>query len=67
MIPSVILSEAKELAPTSPAVSDANVRSFAALRTTTWEYKVPDTQLVNSDLQSALTEARQAYVDRNPK
>ena len=28
---------------------------------------MPDTQLVNSDLQSALTEARQAYIDRNPK
>jgi glutamate-1-semialdehyde 2,1-aminomutase len=28
---------------------------------------VPDSPLVNSDLQSALAEARQAYVDRNPK
>src|SRR5258708_34359066 len=28
---------------------------------------VPDQALVNSDLQSALVEARQAYVDRNPK
>jgi glutamate-1-semialdehyde 2,1-aminomutase len=28
---------------------------------------VPDSPLVNSDLQSALAEARQAYIDRNPK
>ena len=28
---------------------------------------MPDTALVNSDMQSALVEARQAYVDRNPK
>jgi glutamate-1-semialdehyde 2,1-aminomutase len=28
---------------------------------------VPDQALVNSDLQSALVEARQAYIDRNPK
>jgi glutamate-1-semialdehyde 2,1-aminomutase len=28
---------------------------------------VPDQPLVNSDLQSALAEARQAYIDRNPK
>jgi len=28
---------------------------------------VPDQALVNSDLQSALAEAKQAYVDRNPK
>jgi len=28
---------------------------------------VPDQALVNSDLQSALAEARQAYIDRNPK
>jgi len=28
---------------------------------------VPDQALVNSDLQSALTEVKQAYVDRNPK
>jgi glutamate-1-semialdehyde 2,1-aminomutase len=28
---------------------------------------VPDQALVNSDLQSALAEARQAYTDRNPK
>jgi glutamate-1-semialdehyde 2,1-aminomutase len=28
---------------------------------------VPDSPLVNSDMQSALAEARQAYVDRNPK
>ena len=28
---------------------------------------MPDQALVNSDVQSALTEARQAYVDRNPK
>ena len=28
---------------------------------------MPDSALVNSDLQSALVEARQAYVDRNPK
>jgi glutamate-1-semialdehyde 2,1-aminomutase len=28
---------------------------------------VPDSPLVNSDLQSALVEARQAYTDRNPK
>ena len=31
------------------------------------EYAVPDQPLVNSDLQSALAEARQAYIDRNPK
>src|SRR5436190_21386728 len=31
------------------------------------EPAVPDQPLVNSDLQSALAEARQAYVDRNPK
>ena len=30
------------------------------------ENAVPDQALVNSDLQSALVEARQAYVDRNP-
>ena len=29
--------------------------------------QVPDSPLVNSDLQSALAEARQAYIDRNPK
>jgi glutamate-1-semialdehyde 2,1-aminomutase len=28
---------------------------------------VPDSPLVNSDLQSALAEARQAYIERNPK
>ena len=28
---------------------------------------MPDLPLVNSDLQSALAEARQAYIDRNPK
>ena len=28
---------------------------------------MPDTALVNSDLQSALDEARQAYAARNPK
>ena len=28
---------------------------------------MPDQALVNSDLQSALAEARQAYIDRNPK
>src|SRR5262245_45343866 len=28
---------------------------------------VPDQALVNSDLQSALAEARQAYVERHPK
>ena len=28
---------------------------------------MPDQALVNSDLQSALTEAKQAYIDRNPK
>jgi glutamate-1-semialdehyde 2,1-aminomutase len=28
---------------------------------------VPDSPLVNSDLQSALAEARQAYIDRNPR
>jgi glutamate-1-semialdehyde 2,1-aminomutase len=28
---------------------------------------VPDSPLVNSDLQSALAEAKQAYIDRNPK
>ena len=28
---------------------------------------MPDSPLVNSDLQSALVEARQAYTDRNPK
>ena len=28
---------------------------------------MPDQPLVNSDLQSALAEVRQAYVDRNPK
>ncbi|HEY4166617.1 MAG TPA: aminotransferase class III-fold pyridoxal phosphate-dependent enzyme, partial [Reyranella sp.] len=28
---------------------------------------MPDQPLVNSDLQSALAEARQAYIDRNPK
>ena len=28
---------------------------------------MPDQPLVNSDLQSALVEARQAYIDRNPK
>jgi len=28
---------------------------------------VPDSPLVNSDLQSALAEVRQAYIDRNPK
>lgn len=28
---------------------------------------MPDQALVNSDLQSALTEVKQAYVDRNPK
>ena len=28
---------------------------------------MPDPPLVNSDLQSALVEARQAYIDRNPK
>ncbi|MBN9089498.1 MAG: aminotransferase class III-fold pyridoxal phosphate-dependent enzyme [Reyranella sp.] len=28
---------------------------------------MPDSPLVNSDLQSALAEARQAYTDRNPK
>ncbi len=28
---------------------------------------MPDSPLVNSDLQSALAEARQAYIDRNPK
>jgi len=31
------------------------------------ENNVPDQALVNSDLTSALTEARQAYIDRNPK
>jgi glutamate-1-semialdehyde 2,1-aminomutase len=31
------------------------------------ESAVPDQPLVNSDLQSALAEARQAYIDRNPK
>ena len=31
------------------------------------EYAVPDSPLVNSDLQSALAEVRQAYIDRNPK
>ena len=31
------------------------------------EGAVPDQALVNSDLQSALAEARQAYIDRNPK
>jgi glutamate-1-semialdehyde 2,1-aminomutase len=31
------------------------------------EYAVPDQPLVNSDLQSALAEVRQAYIDRNPK
>ena len=28
---------------------------------------MPDSPLVNSDLQSALAEARQAYMDRNPR
>ena len=28
---------------------------------------MPDSPLVNSDLQSALAEARQAYIDRNPR
>ena len=28
---------------------------------------MPDSPLVNSDLQSALAEVRQAYIDRNPK
>ena len=28
---------------------------------------MPDQPLVNSDLQSALTDVRQAYIDRNPK
>ena len=28
---------------------------------------MPDQALVNSDLQSALIEARQAYADANPK
>jgi glutamate-1-semialdehyde 2,1-aminomutase len=32
----------------------------------TEESSVPDQPLVNSDLQSALAEVRQAYVDRNP-
>jgi len=31
------------------------------------ECSVPDSPLVNSDLQSALAEVRQAYTDRNPK
>ena len=28
---------------------------------------MPDQALVNSDLQSALAETRQAYIERNPK
>jgi glutamate-1-semialdehyde 2,1-aminomutase len=31
------------------------------------ESAVPDSPLVNSDLQSALAEARQAYIERNPR
>jgi hypothetical protein len=31
------------------------------------EHPVPDTALVNSDLQSALDDAREAYAARNPK
>ena len=62
MILFVILSAAKDL---MPVASRDEVLRFA--QDDRVEGDVPDQALVNSDLQSALDEVRQAYIARNPK